>query len=154
MIRDRYAPSPTGLQHIGGIRTALFNYLFARSRGGKFILRLEDTDRTRYDEAFVQNLYDTFSWLGIHWDEGPDTGGPFAPYVQSRRTELYQTYAEQLLERGGPTAVSVPRSGLNACAPNGKRRIPAKPATTDNAGNSARKKARGGRSPAKPVPSG
>jgi glutamyl-tRNA synthetase len=99
-IRDRYAPSPTGLQHIGGIRTALFNYLFARSRGGKFILRLEDTDRTRFDESFVQNLYDTFSWLGIHWDEGPDTGGPYAPYIQSDRTELYKKYAGELLAQG------------------------------------------------------
>ena len=69
-VRVRYAPSPTGMQHIGGVRTALFNYLFARSQGGSFILRLEDTDRTRYDEAYVQNLYDTLNWLGIEWDEG------------------------------------------------------------------------------------
>ncbi|MDR1239953.1 MAG: glutamate--tRNA ligase [Treponema sp.] len=99
-IRDRYAPSPTGLQHIGGIRTALFNYLFARSSGGKFILRLEDTDRARFDERFVQNLYDTFAWLGIRWDEGPDAGGPAAPYVQSKRTAGYQQYAEELLAAG------------------------------------------------------
>ena len=64
-VRVRYAPSPTGMQHIGGVRTALFNYLFARSMGGKFILRLEDTDRTRYGEEFVKNLYDTMEWLGI-----------------------------------------------------------------------------------------
>jgi glutamyl-tRNA synthetase len=99
-IRDRYAPSPTGLQHIGGIRTALFNYLFARSQGGKFILRLEDTDRTRFDASYVQNLYDTFAWLGIRWDEGPDISGPFAPYIQSERTELYQKYAQELVSRG------------------------------------------------------
>ncbi|MDR2134654.1 MAG: glutamate--tRNA ligase [Treponema sp.] len=99
-IRDRYAPSPTGLQHVGGIRTALFNYLFARSRGGKFILRLEDTDRTRFDESYVQNLYDTFAWLGIRWDEGPDMGGPSAPYVQSERGEFYRKYAEELVGRG------------------------------------------------------
>jgi glutamyl-tRNA synthetase len=98
-IRDRYAPSPTGLQHIGGLRTALFNYLFARSRGGAFILRLEDTDRTRFDPAFVQNLYDTFAWLGISWDEGPDVGGPSAPYVQSERFELYKQYARELAGR-------------------------------------------------------
>ncbi|MDR1858407.1 MAG: glutamate--tRNA ligase, partial [Treponema sp.] len=98
--RVRYAPSPTGLQHIGGIRTALFNYLFARSQGGKFVLRLEDTDRTRSDESFVQNLYDTFSWLGIGWDEGPDSGGPFAPYIQSQRSELYQQFAGELVSRG------------------------------------------------------
>jgi glutamyl-tRNA synthetase len=100
VIRDRYAPSPTGLQHIGGIRTALFNYLFARSGGGKFILRLEDTDRTRFDEQFVQNLYDTFAWLGLRWDEGPNTGGPAAPYVQSERTALYRQYTEELLAKG------------------------------------------------------
>jgi glutamyl-tRNA synthetase len=99
-IRDRYAPSPTGLQHIGGVRTALFNYLFARSRGGAFVLRLEDTDRTRSDEGFVQNLYDTFAWLGIHWDEGPDIGGPAAPYIQSQRFALYQKYAAELVESG------------------------------------------------------
>ncbi|MDR2403529.1 MAG: glutamate--tRNA ligase [Spirochaetaceae bacterium] len=97
-IRDRYAPSPTGLQHIGGIRTALFNYLFARSRGGKFILRLEDTDRTRSDPAFVQNLYDTFSWLGISWDEGPDAGGDYGPYVQSERFAIYRRYVRELVE--------------------------------------------------------
>jgi glutamyl-tRNA synthetase len=113
IVRDRYAPSPTGLQHIGGIRTALFNYLFARSCGGKFILRLEDTDRTRFDESYVQNLYDTFDWLGIKWDEGPepppspkgegsplDVGGTFAPYVQSERTDLYKEYAKELLDKG------------------------------------------------------
>jgi glutamyl-tRNA synthetase len=99
-IRDRYAPSPTGLQHIGGIRTALFNYLFARSRGGKFILRLEDTDRTRFDESYVQNLYDTFAWLGLSWDEGPDIGGPRAPYIQSERFGLYKKYALELIEKG------------------------------------------------------
>ncbi|GHU22681.1 glutamate--tRNA ligase [Spirochaetia bacterium] len=99
-IRDRYAPSPTGLQHIGGIRTALFNYLLAQSKQGDFILRLEDTDRNRFDPSFVQNLYDTFRWLGIQWDEGPDIGGPFAPYVQSERFALYQDYALNLLNRG------------------------------------------------------
>jgi glutamyl-tRNA synthetase len=98
--RVRYAPSPTGLQHIGGVRTALFNYLFARSMNGKFILRLEDTDRARSDESFVQNLYDTFAWLGFHWDEGPDVGGPSAPYIQSERSALYKKYAEELVEKG------------------------------------------------------
>jgi glutamyl-tRNA synthetase len=99
-IRDRYAPSPTGLQHVGGIRTALFNYLFARSKNGTFVLRLEDTDRIRSDDSFVQNLYDTFAWLGFHWDEGPDTGGNFSPYVQSERSGLYKKYAEELLQNG------------------------------------------------------
>jgi len=99
-VQARYAPSPTGNQHIGGVRTALFNYLFARSMGGKFILRLEDTDRTRCDENYVRNLYDTFDWLGFHWDEGPDIGGPNAPYIQSQRSELYKKYADELLEKG------------------------------------------------------
>ncbi|MCL2244292.1 MAG: glutamate--tRNA ligase [Treponema sp.] len=106
IIRDRYAPSPTGLQHVGGIRTALFNYLFARSSAeGKFILRLEDTDRTRSDESYVQNLFDTFKWLGIKWDEGPqtagsDNGGPFSPYIQSERSALYKKHAQILLDSG------------------------------------------------------
>jgi len=99
-VRVRYAPSPTGMQHIGGVRTALFNYLYARSRGGKFILRLEDTDRTRYDEKYVQNLYDTMAWLGIDWDEGGEKGGDFGPYVQSERFELYKKYAQELVEKG------------------------------------------------------
>ncbi len=96
--RVRYAPSPTGLQHIGSVRTALFNYLFARSVGGTFILRLEDTDRTRYSETYVKNLYDTFSWLGFYWDEGPDIGGSAGPYVQSERFALYREHAERMVD--------------------------------------------------------
>ncbi|MDR2748254.1 MAG: glutamate--tRNA ligase [Treponema sp.] len=103
-IRDRYAPSPTGLQHIGGIRTALFNYLLARSERrrsgeGAFILRLEDTDRGRFDPRYVENLYDTFAWLGIRWDEGPDVGGPGGSYIQSERIDVYKKYALELLAR-------------------------------------------------------
>lgn len=97
-VRVRYAPSPTGNQHIGGVRTALINYLFAKSQGGQFILRLEDTDRTRYAPEYVQNLYDTFAWLGFYWDEGPDIGGPSAPYIQSERFDLYRKYAEELVK--------------------------------------------------------
>ncbi|MDR2518658.1 MAG: glutamate--tRNA ligase [Spirochaetaceae bacterium] len=99
-IKDRYAPSPTGLQHIGGVRTALFNYLFAKSLGGTFVLRLEDTDRARFDTKFVQNLYDTFRWLGLQWDEGPDNGGPAAPYIQSERLGLYRRHAQELAGAG------------------------------------------------------
>ena len=99
-VRVRYAPSPTGLQHIGSVRTALFNYLYAKSVGGKFLLRLEDTDRTRSSDRYVQNLYDTFRWLGFYWDEGPDIGGPAGPYVQSERSELYGKYAEELVAKG------------------------------------------------------
>ncbi|HUV08638.1 MAG TPA: glutamate--tRNA ligase [Spirochaetia bacterium] len=99
-VRVRYAPSPTGLQHIGGVRTALFNYLYARSLGGTFILRIEDTDRERYQEDALQDIYDTFRWLGINWDEGPDVGGSFGPYFQSERKEIYQKFTGQLLETG------------------------------------------------------
>ena len=95
--RVRYAPSPTGNQHIGGVRTALINYLFARSSGGSFVLRLEDTDRTRYSDEYVRNIYDTFKWLGFYWEEGPDVGGPVGPYVQSERFDIYRRYAEQLV---------------------------------------------------------
>jgi glutamyl-tRNA synthetase len=100
MVRVRYAPSPTGLQHVGSVRTALFGYLYARSQGGVFILRIEDTDRERYDEASLQDIYDTFEWLGIHWDEGPDVGGPYGPYIQSERTAIYAKHAGQLIESG------------------------------------------------------
>ncbi len=99
-VRVRYAPSPTGLQHIGGVRTALFNYFFARANGGKFILRVEDTDRERYSDESLQDLYDTLEWLGISWDEGPVVGGDKGPYIQSERFELYKKYAEQLVSEG------------------------------------------------------
>ena len=99
-VRVRYAPSPTGFQHIGGVRTALFNYLFARSAGGSFILRIEDTDRERYQPEALEDIYRTFAWLGFHWDEGPDCGGPHAPYQQSERAELYRRHARELVERG------------------------------------------------------
>jgi glutamyl-tRNA synthetase len=98
--RVRYAPSPTGLQHIGGVRSALFNYFFARSTGGKFILRVEDTDQERTDDKSIQDIYDTFAWLGIQWDEGPDVGGDFGPYLQSERTALYREYSQKLLDSG------------------------------------------------------
>ncbi len=99
-VRLRYAPSPTGLQHIGGIRTALYNYFFARSSGGKFILRVEDTDRERYSDQALEDLYSTLSWLGISWDEGPVVGGPYGPYIQSERFEIYKEYAEKLVKEG------------------------------------------------------
>ena len=99
-VRVRYAPSPTGFQHIGGVRTALFNYLFARSKGGEFILRIEDTDRERYRQDAMEDIYRTFDWLGFHWDEGPDIHGPLGPYVQSERVELYREHARRLTESG------------------------------------------------------
>ncbi|WP_184744451.1 glutamate--tRNA ligase [Spirochaeta isovalerica] len=99
-VRVRYAPSPTGLQHIGGVRTAVFNYFFAKSSGGKFILRIEDTDRERYNDESLQDLYETLNWLGITWDEGPDKDGGYGPYVQSERFEIYREYTEKLIESG------------------------------------------------------
>jgi glutamyl-tRNA synthetase len=99
-VRVRYAPSPTGLQHIGSVRTALFDYLFARANQGSFVLRIEDTDRERSHPEAMQDIYDTFSWLGISWDEGPDKGGPYGPYVQSQRRDLYLKHAEKLLKVG------------------------------------------------------
>ncbi len=99
-VRVRYAPSPTGLQHIGGVRTALFNYLFARSQGGTFILRIEDTDRERFRQDALEDLFDTMDWLGLSWDEGPITGGSCEPYVQSQRIDLYTEYAGKLVETG------------------------------------------------------
>jgi glutamyl-tRNA synthetase len=99
-VRVRYAPSPTGKQHIGSIRTALHDYFAARATGGKFILRIEDTDQGRSTDGSIQNIYDTFRWLGITWDEGPDVGGPYAPYVQSERFDLYKKYAQQLMNDG------------------------------------------------------
>lgn len=99
-VRVRYAPSPTGMQHIGGVRTALFNYFFAKASGGKFFLRIEDTDQGRLDPRAIQDIYDTFDWLGITLDEGPREGGPFGPYVQSERLALYQQYAQQLIDSG------------------------------------------------------
>ena len=99
-VRVRYAPSPTGLQHIGGVRTALFNYFFARANGGKFILRVEDTDRERYSDESLQDLYDTLDWLGVKWDEGPVVGGPYGPYIQSERFAIYQEYAKKLVDMG------------------------------------------------------
>ena len=99
-VRVRYAPSPTGYQHVGGVRTALFNYLFARAHNGKFILRIEDTDQERFQEDALEDIYQTFDWLGFHWDEGPDIDGPYAPYLQSQRSEIYRKYAEQLVVSG------------------------------------------------------
>jgi len=99
-VRVRYAPSPTGLQHIGGVRTALFNYFFAKSHNGVFYLRIEDTDQGRLDERAIQDIYDTFAWLGIKPDEGPREGGPFGPYVQSERIAIYREYAQKLLDSG------------------------------------------------------
>ena len=95
--RVRFAPSPTGYLHIGGLRTALYNYLFAKNQNGKLILRIEDTDRKRFMEGAVENLIDTLNWAGINFDEGPDSGGEFAPYLQSERLDIYRNLCQKLL---------------------------------------------------------
>ena len=99
-IRVRFAPSPTGYLHIGGARTALFNWLFARHHGGKFVLRIEDTDIKRNTEEAMAAIYEGLEWLGLNWDEGPHVGGEFGPYLQSERTELYERYLKKLQDAG------------------------------------------------------
>jgi len=99
-VRTRFAPSPTGYLHIGGVRTALFNWLFARQHGGQFILRIDDTDQQRNVDEALQPILDGLLWLGIDWDEGPQKGGPFAPYCQSQRSDRYQAAVQRLLASG------------------------------------------------------
>ncbi|MGB7555162.1 MAG: glutamate--tRNA ligase family protein, partial [Candidatus Korobacteraceae bacterium] len=99
-VRVRFAPSPTGQLHVGNARTALFNWLFAQQAGGAMVLRIEDTDVARSETRFEDQLLDDLKWLGIDWDEGPDVGGPHAPYRQSDRLELYREHAERLVKEG------------------------------------------------------
>lgn len=99
-VRTRFAPSPTGYLHIGGVRTALFNWLFARKHGGQFILRIDDTDQTRNVAEALGPILNGFKWLGLDWDEGPEVGGPFEPYYQSQRSDKYQAAVDQLLSSG------------------------------------------------------
>ncbi len=99
-VRVRFAPSPTGYPHVGNIRTALFNWLFARHQGGSFIVRIEDTDVTRRVKGAVKAILDSLQWLGLDWDEGPEVGGKYGPYMQSQRLDMYREAAERLVERG------------------------------------------------------
>ena len=99
-IRVRFAPSPTGFVHVGSLRTALYNYLFAKHHKGTFILRVEDTDQTRYTEGAVENLLDTLKWSCLHYDEGPGKEAKYGPYYQSERTEIYKKYAGELVQNG------------------------------------------------------
>ncbi|MGB4420193.1 MAG: glutamate--tRNA ligase [Candidatus Saccharimonadales bacterium] len=99
-IRTRFAPSPTGYIHIGNVRSALFPWLLAKQQGGKFILRIEDTDQNRFVPGATDLIIDTLKWLGIDWDEGPDIGGEFAPYIQTERREIYKLWAQKLIDRG------------------------------------------------------
>lgn len=98
--RVRFAPSPTGYLHVGGLRTALYNYLFAKRNNGTFVLRIEDTDRNRFVEGAVENLIKALKWAGLDFDEGPETGGDFGPYMQSQRLVIYKKYADELIEKG------------------------------------------------------
>lgn len=100
VVRTRFAPSPTGYMHIGGMRTALFSWLWARKHGGQFVLRIDDTDQQRNREEALQPILRAFKWLGLNWDEGPEIGGPYAPYFQSQRSDKYQTAAARLLAEG------------------------------------------------------
>ena len=98
--RTRFAPSPTGYVHIGSMRTVIFEWLWARHTGGQFVLRIEDTDRNRYVEGAEDQLKESIRRMGLMWDEGPDVGGPFAPYKQSERLDLYHRHADELLAKG------------------------------------------------------
>ncbi|MBQ8979120.1 MAG: glutamate--tRNA ligase [Oscillospiraceae bacterium] len=99
-VRTRFAPSPTGFMHIGNLRTAIYTYIIARKYGGSFILRIEDTDQERYVEGAVEKIYDTLRTCGLNWDEGPDVGGEYGPYIQSERKDIYIRYAKQLVDEG------------------------------------------------------
>src|SRR5215218_3401996 len=97
--RVRIAPSPTGLPHVGHAYQSIFDLAFARQQGGQFILRIEDTDRARYDATSEANIFDSLRWLKLDWDEGPDVGGPYGPYRQSERLDIYREHAEQLVAK-------------------------------------------------------
>lgn len=99
-VRTRFAPSPTGYLHLGGLRTALYAYLMAKKNNGVFILRIEDTDQNRYVEGAVDVIYRTMKDIGLDWDEGPDIGGAYGPYVQSERKDMYLPYAQELVKKG------------------------------------------------------
>ncbi len=100
VVRVRFAPSPTGYLHVGGLRTALYNYLFAKHNNGVFVLRIEDTDRNRYVEGAVENLISTMKWNGLGYDEGPEVGGEYGPYFQSQRLEIYNKHVNELIAKG------------------------------------------------------
>ena len=112
-FRTRFAPSPTGYMHLGGLRTALYAYLLAKKNKGDFLLRIEDTDQERFVEGAAELIYDTLKSAGIHYDEGPDIGGPVGPYIQSERREIYNAYADLLVQRGGAYLCFCTKDELN-----------------------------------------
>src|SRR5471030_1442205 len=99
-VRVRFAPSPIGPLHVGGVRTALYNYLFAKKNGGDFLLRIEDTDQNRFVPGAEEYIIESLKWAGLEYSEGPDIGGPYGPYRQSERKEMYRQYVDKLLESG------------------------------------------------------
>lgn len=113
-VRVRFAPSPTGYVHVGSLRTALYNYLFARHHQGCFVLRIEDTDQSRYVEGAVENLLETLRWAGLDYDEGPEKGGPYGPYFQSQRKEIYHEHVQQLLDKDAAYPCFCSEETLNA----------------------------------------
>ncbi len=134
LIRGRYAPSPTGDLHLGNLRTALLAWLFARCAGGQFVLRIEDLDQPRVRPGASERMLFDLRWLGLDWDEGPDTGGPYAPYTQSERQEMYTTYLQRLEDKGLvypcycsraeiARAASAPQGDEGPCYPGTCRRL-------------------------------
>ena len=113
-VRVRFAPSPTGPLHIGGVRTALYNYLFARQHGGKLVFRIEDTDSTRFVPGTEEYISESFHWLGIQFDEGVSYGGDFGPYRQSERRDIYHAYARKLIDAGRAYADPTPPETIDA----------------------------------------
>src|SRR5205823_1359540 len=114
-VRCRFAPAPSGSLHVGNVRTGLFSWAFARHHGGSFVLRVEDTDTSRVTEEAYLGVLDSLSWLGIGWDEGPDVGGPHAPYRQSQRLDIYRDAAERLIARGDVCRCSCSRWPSTTC---------------------------------------
>lgn len=120
-VRVRFAPSPTGPLHIGGVRTALYNYLFARRHGGTMILRIEDTDSQRFVPGAEEYILESLKWCGIEIDEGVGVGGPHAPYRQSERRDIYLKYAKQLRSPDGPTTLLILPRSWTPCARSTRR---------------------------------
>lgn len=105
-VKVRFAPSPTGDLHVGNIRTALFDWAYARHTGGTFLFRIEDTDTTRVTDEYINAAIDTLKWLGLDWDEGPEVGGDNGPYLQSQRLDIYATWAQKFLDQKMPITVT------------------------------------------------
>jgi glutamyl-tRNA synthetase len=119
-VRTRFAPSPTGFMHVGNLRTALYEYLIAKASGGSFVLRIEDTDQGRLVDGAVDIIYKTLREVGMRHDEGPDIGGPYAPYVQSERLSMYRPYAEELVSKGQAYYCFCTRERLDSLKENAK----------------------------------